>query len=398
MTTATGELTDFFCLPVHVMINDEGVREMIGNIFIDGLGFMPGEMEVCDGRIKKVRILAAEDLQADQRDTYILPGLVDIHSHGCVGCDFSDGDGAGLEKMGRYYAAHGITTFVPASMSLPYKRLEKAFQTAYAYSGRRPEGAARLGGIHMEGPFLSEKKKGAQNGAWLKLPDISEYQRLQDACGHLVKIVDIAPELPGAEAFIKAAAPSCRVSLAHTDASYEQALKAFEAGASHITHLFNGMPPLHHRRPGIVGAAFARENVTVELICDGLHVHPEVVRMVFTLFPGRVCLISDSMRACGMPDGIYELGGQRVIRKGNAARLDDHSLAGAALNLFDDMVNAVHFGVPVIDAVTAATMTPAKAIGMDQEIGSLAAGKRADYIVCDKNFRIRHVAIGDSMI
>lgn len=367
---------------------------MIGNIFIDGLGFMPGEMEVCEGRIKKLRILTVEDLRPDQRDTYILPGLVDIHSHGCVGCDFSDGDGAGLEKMGRYYAAHGITTFVPASMSLPYKTLEKAFQTAYAFSQRRPEGTARLGGIHMEGPYLSEKKKGAQAGEFLKLPDLNEYHRLQDACGHLVKIVDIAPELPGAEAFIETAASSCRVSLAHTDASYEQALKAFEAGASHVTHLFNAMPPLHHRHPGVVGAAFARENVMVELICDGLHVHPEVVRMVFTLFQGRVCLVSDSMRACGMPDGIYELGGQRVIKKGTAARLADHSLAGAALNLFDDMINAVHFGVPVIDAVTAATLTPAKAIGMDQEIGSLEAGKWADYIVCDRNLRIRKVAIG----
>ena len=371
---------------------------MIGNIFMDGLGFMPGELQTERERIRWIRLLPPEALDNAQRETYVLPGLVDIHSHGCAGYDFSDGDPEGLAAMGRYYAAHGITTFLPASMSLPYEQLEQAFHTASAYADCRPESGARLAGIRMEGPFLSDKKKGAQKADYLQLPDIEAFRRLQEGCGHLIRIVDVAPELPGAENFIRNVSASCRVSLAHTNASYEEAIKAFGAGASQVTHLFNGMAPLHHRRPGVIGAAFACKDVMVELICDGLHLHPEIVRMAFTLFPGRVCLISDSMRACGMPDGTYELGGQQVIKKAAAARLSDGSLAGAAVNLYDDMVNAIRFGIPVTDAVTAATLTPARAIGLDQEIGSLEAGKRADYIVCDRDFKIRQVFTGGVQI
>ena len=371
---------------------------MIGNIFMDGLGFMPGELQTEGERIRWIRLLPPEALDKAQRETYVLPGLVDIHSHGCAGFDFSDGDPDGLAAMGRYYAAHGITTFLPASMSLPYEQLEKAFEAARLYSENSPHGGARLAGIRMEGPYLSDKKKGAQKAEYLKLPDIEAFCRLQEGCGHLIRIVDLAPELSGAEDFIRNVSASCRVSLAHTNASYEEAMKAFAAGASHVTHLFNGMAPLHHRQPGVIGAAFACKDVMVELICDGLHLHPEIVRMAFTLFPGRVCLISDSMRACGMPDGTYELGGQQVIKKAAAARLSDGSLAGAAMNLFDDMANAIRFGIPVTDAVTAATLTPARAIGLDREIGSLEAGKRADYIVCDRDFKIRQVFTGGVQI
>ena len=371
---------------------------MIGNIFMDGLGFMPGELQTEGERIRWIRLLPPEALDNAQRETYVLPGLVDIHSHGCAGFDFSDGDPDGLAAMGRYYAAHGITTFLPASMSLPYEQLEQAFHTASFYADCRPKGGARLAGIRMEGPYLSDKKKGAQKAEYLKLPDIEAFCRLQEGCGHLIRIVDLAPELSGAEDFIRNVSASCRVSLAHTNASYEEAMKAFAAGASHVTHLFNGMAPLHHRQPGVIGAAFACKDVMVELICDGLHLHPEIVRMAFTLFPGRVCLISDSMRACGMPDGTYELGGQQVIKKAAAARLSDGSLAGAAMNLFDDMANAIRFGIPVTDAVTAATLTPARAIGLDREIGSLEAGKRADYVICDKDFKVRQVFTGGVQI
>ena len=181
--------------------------------------------------------------------------------------------------------------------------------------------------------------------------------------------------------------------MAHTDASYEEACRAFDAGASHVTHLFNAMPPINHRSPGVIGAAFERDDVTAELICDGLHIHPSIVRMAFRLFPGRICLISDALRCCGMPDGEYELGGQQVTLQGGAARLADGTIAGAACNLFEDMVNAIRFGIPVEDAVLAATLTPAREIGMDQEIGSLEMGKRADFIVCDENWNLEQVYV-----
>ena len=376
-------------------------------IFRGEKGFVKGSFSVADGRIRQITPSSrddsgqaevfSEDLLQEERilleGKYILPGLVDIHTHGNSGCDFSDADEEGLIRMGKYLASHGITSFAPTSMTLPYERLKAAFLTAAAYMNKRPGDGARVAGVHMEGPFFSEKKKGAQNSAFLKLPDSRGFLDLQDACGGAVKIVDIAPELPGAEAFIQEISPVCRVSVAHTDASYEEARRAFDAGASHVTHLFNAMPPINHRSPGVIGAAFERDDVTAELICDGLHIHPSIVRMAFRLFPGRICLISDALRCCGMPDGEYELGGQQVTLQGGAARLADGTIAGAACSLYEDMVNAIRFGIPVKEAILAATLTPAREIGMDQEIGSLEMGKRADFIVCDENWNLEQVYV-----
>ena len=383
-------------------------------IFQGEEGFVRGGLRVEDGRIaeviredaasqRNIGSQAAAELPAPEEETdlegmYVIPGLIDIHSHGNSGYDFSDGNAEGVREMGRYYARHGITSFAPTSMTLPYDRLETAFLTAGSYREDWDGASSRLAGIHMEGPFFSEKKKGAQNSAYLRLPDADAVTRLQKACGGLIRIVDVAPELPGTEEFIKEVSLYCRVSLAHTDASYEDAVRAFDAGASHVTHLFNAMPSLHHREPGVIGAAGEREKVTAELICDGLHVHPSVIRLAFKVFAGRICLISDSLRCCGMPDGEYELGGQTVYLRDGQARLADGTLAGAVSNLFDDMVNAIRFGIPMEQAVMAATINPARAIGADHETGSLEAGKMADFVVCDKEWKIRQVVIGGKAI
>ena len=366
-------------------------------------GFVRGSLRVENGKITEViRETAAQaaggEDAADLQGMYVIPGLIDIHSHGNSGYDFSDGSEEGVREMGRYYARNGITSFAPASMTLPYDKLEKAFLTARSYKEEWDGSSSRLAGIHMEGPFFSEKKKGAQNSAYLRLPDADAVTRLQKACGGLIRIVDVAPELPGTEEFIKEVSLYCRVSLAHTDASYEDAVRAFDAGASHVTHLFNAMPSLHHREPGVIGAAGEREKVTAELICDGLHVHPSVIRLAFKVFAGRICLISDSLRCCGMPEGEYELGGQTVYLRDGHARLADGTLAGAVSNLFDDMVNAIRFGIPLEQAVMAATINPARAIGADHETGSLEAGKMADFVVCDKEWKIRQVVIGGKAI
>ena len=360
-------------------------------------GFVRGGFAVEDGRFAEV-FAGERGGGTDLGGATVLPGLVDIHTHGAAGADFSDGDAEGLARMAAHLARCGVTSFAPTSMTLPYETLEKAFQTAVRLSGDRPAGCARVMGVHMEGPYFSEKKKGAQNGAYLRLPDAEGFRRLYDHCGGLVRIVDVAPELEGAVAFTEAAKALCTVSVAHTDASYEQAAAVYEAGATHLTHLFNAMPGIHHRKPGVIGAASEREGVAAELICDGLHVHPSAVRMAFRLFPGRVCLISDSLRCCGMPDGEYELGGQRVFLSGGVARLADGTIAGAASDLYRDMRNAVSFGIPREEAILAATIRPAREIGRADEIGSIEKGKLADFVICDEALNPQAVYIAGERV
>jgi N-acetylglucosamine-6-phosphate deacetylase len=300
--------------------------------------------------------------------------------------------------MARCYLASGVTSFAPASMTQTYVVLEKAYATARRMVEEDPAGCAKLRGIHMEGPYFSYKKRGAQNADYLKEPDFEGFKKLYDACGGLVRIVDVAPELEGAAAFTGQAKALCTVSVAHTDADYEEAKAVFQAGATHLTHLYNAMPPIHHRRPGVIGAASEQEDVKAELICDGLHVHPSAVRMAFRLFPGRICLVSDSLRCCGMPDGEYELGGQQVFLSGGVARLSDGTIAGAASDLYTDMRNAVTFGIPAEEAVEAATLRPAREIGRADEIGSIAVGKLADFVVCDDALVPSAVYIGGEKV
>ena len=356
-------------------------------------GYVRGGFQVEEGRFVEIICGKINGEGQDLGGARILPGLIDIHTHGAVGADFSDGCLTGLVRMGKYLAGHGITSFAPASMTLPYETLNTAYQTAKMLRDCRPEGCARIAGIHMEGPFFSEKKKGAQNAAYLRDPDFEAFSKLYRECGGLIRIVDVAPELPGAALFTEQAKDLCTVSVAHTAADYDQAQAVFEAGASHLTHLFNAMPPIHHRRPGVIGAASERETVCAELICDGLHVHPSAVRMAFRLFGNRICLISDSLRCCGMPDGEYELGGQKVYLSGGVARLEDGTIAGSATNLFECMRNAVRFGISEYDAIMAATALPAKEIG-DDEAGMIAEGRLADFLVCDEELNLKQVYMG----
>ena len=232
----------------------------------------------------------------------------------------------------------------------------------------------------------------------MKLPDLDGFRRLWEGCGGLVRIVDVAPELEGAVPFTAGAKELCTVSVAHTDADYDAAKAVYAAGASHLTHLYNAMPPIHHRKPGVIGAASERDDVIAELICDGLHVHPGAVRMAFKLFPGRICLISDSLRCCGMPDGEYELGGQQVFLSGGVARLADGTIAGAASDLYQDLRNAISFGIDRDEVIRATTIRPAREIGCEAEIGSIEAGKRADFVVCGVDLEREAVYIGGERV
>ena len=344
-----------------------------------------------------LRTVPAED-GLDLNGALVIPGLVDIHTHGNSGADFSDGDYEGLKTMAAYSACMGVTSFAPTSMTLPYETLSRAFAAGRRLADEQPLGCARIMGIHMEGPFFSEKKKGAQNAAYLRLPDAAAFRKLFDDCGGLIRIADVAAELEGAEDFTRAVSALCTVSIAHTDADYEAACRVFDAGASHVTHLFNAMPPLHHRKPGVIGAAAEREEVVAELIGDGLHIHPSVIRLAFRLFPERLCIISDSLRCCGMPDGEYELGGQPIWLKGRLATLADGTIAGSASNLYDCLLTVIGCGVPREQAIRAATILPARELGCADRIGSLEAGKCADFVVCGPALERRGVYLGGERV
>jgi N-acetylglucosamine-6-phosphate deacetylase len=361
-------------------------------VFRPDFTFRKGGFAIENGRFADIDDCFADgglNGSVDLGGRFVVPGLVDIHTHGNSGADFSDGDYGGLVRMARYLLDHGVTSFAPASLTLPEKQLMAAVTTGVRLRRERPDGAARIRGINMEGPFFNSAKKGAQNADFIRLPDFGFFSRLAAAADGLVKIVCVAPELEGAIDFIQKASRVCNVSVAHTAATYEQAKAGFDAGARHVTHLFNAMPPLGHRDPGVVGAAAENAAVRVELISDGVHIHPSVVRMVFTLFGAdRVILISDAVAACGMPDGRYTLGGLNIIVSGQKATLEDGTIAGSTTNLCRCVQAAISFGVRPEDAIRAATYNPARAIGADHEIGSIESGKIADFVIFNPDWTL----------
>ena len=369
-------------------------------IIKNGLVFTEdGKFEEKELYIEGDKITSTESGETlDASGLYVIPGLTDIHFHGCVGYDFCDGTQEALEKMAQYQLANGITTICPASMTFSEEQLTDIFTNAAAY---KSENGATLVGINMEGPFISMEKKGAQNGEYIHKPDAEMFERLQNAANGLIKLCDIAPEVDGAMECIEKISDKVRVSLAHTAADFDIAEEAFKKGAKHVTHLYNAMNPYTHRAPGPIGAACDDENVMVELICDGVHSHPSTVRTTFKMFgDDRIVLISDSMMACGLEDGQYTLGGQAVTVKGNLATLTElGNIAGSVTNLMKCMRKAVkEMGIPLESAVKCATANPTKAIGIYDKYGSLAPGKQADVVLLDKNLDIKYIVKSGEVI
>lgn len=330
----------------------------------------------------------AEDGQEiDASGCVAIPGLTDIHFHGCMGHDFCDGTREAIDAMAAYEVSIGVTNIVPASMTLSEDMLLEICRTAKAYKEEGvQEKRAQFWGINMEGPFVSTAKKGAQNGEYIHKPDLEMFDKLNEASGNCVKLLDLAPEEEGAMELIEKRHDQVVISLAHTCADYDTALAAFQKGASHVTHLYNAMNPYTHRAPGLIGAAADEKKVEVELICDGVHIHPAAVRTTFKMFgDDRIILISDSMRATGLEDGDYTLGGQYVKVTGNLATLKDGTIAGSVTNLMDCMRTAVlKMGIPLESAVRCAAVNPAKSVGIYDTCGSITAGKYADVVLLDK--------------
>ena len=362
-------------------------------VFTEDQIFQEGEIHMVEDRFENTG--GDKDGKVlDGKGCFAIPGLIDLHFHGCKGYDFCDGTLEAIQEIARYEASVGVTAIAPATMTLPVEELEKILRVAADYR-RSPHEGADLVGINMEGPFISKEKKGAQDTRNIIPCDAEVCRRFLKASEGLVKFIGIAPECsPEAEAFIGEVKDEVQISLAHTNADYDSAMKAFAAGASHAVHLYNAMPPFSHRAPGVIGAVADNPQVMAEIICDGVHIHPAVVRATFQMLGAdRMILISDSMRATGMPDGQYTLGGLDVNVSGNRATLvSDGALAGSVTNLMDCVRTAVkEMGLPLETAVACATKNPAKSLGIYDQYGSITPGKKANLVLLDESLEIRAV-------
>lgn len=377
-------------------------------VYTEEKKFTEGMIITKSDRIEKV-ILGSDEYHTDMETEeiidgngcYCIPGMIDLHFHGCQGYDVCDGTKEALEVISKYEASIGVTAIAPATMTLPVQELEDVLTNAAEYKKMQETGNAVPGadllGLNMEGPFISKIKKGAQDERNIIPCNVQVYQKFQKAADGLVKFIGIAPEEKGNEnaaEFISKIKDEVSVSLAHTNADYDTAKSAFDAGANHVVHLYNAMPPFSHRAPGVIGAAADSPHVMSEIICDGVHIHPSAVRSAFRMMGAEhMILISDSMRAAGMPDGQYTLGGLDVNVKGNRATLvSDGALAGSVTTLPDCVRTVVkEMQIPLETAIACATINPAKSLGVDDLYGSITVGKKADLVLWDEDLKLKTV-------
>ncbi len=313
----------------------------------------------------------------------LLPGFINIHVHGSVGVDTMDADPASIEKMSLFEAAHGVTCFLPTTMTAPQGtilRVIEAVRQAMVNTN-----GARILGVHLEGPYISPEKPGAQATESISAPDTQAYNELFDS--GCVQLITIAPEIKGSLALIRAAHEhDITIAAGHSIATYDQTLAAVAAGLSHVTHLYNGMPGFHHRQPGLLGAALTQDSLSVEVIADLIHVHPAAIEIALKCKPAeKLVLVTDSMRAAGMPDGIYDLGGQAVTVEQGIARLQNGALAGSTLSL-DRAINNIMqaLSLSLEKTVRLATANAAHVLGLQEHKGTIAAGMDADLVIWNK--------------
>ncbi len=329
----------------------------------------------------------------DANGGYVSPGLIDIHIHGYLGEDTSDGNADGIFKMANGIMKNGVTSFCPTTMTVSMDEINKSLDVVRSLKeeSKSWQGAEILG-VNLEGPFINPKKKGAQAETHIKKPDAKFIIDNSD----IICLATMAPEMENGYEEIKEISEKCNVvvSVGHTDATFEETIKAIESGATHITHLFNAQTPLHHRNPGVVGAALLKD-VTTELIADTFHVHKGLFGLLDSVKDDKLVLITDCTRAGGMPDGEYTLGGQPIFVKGVQCLLEDGTIAGSVLKLNDAVKNfKENANVPLWKAIAKASINAAKAIGVDDHKGSIETGKDADIIITDNDFNVMKTIIG----
>jgi len=377
------------------------------NIYTKDHIFQKGNIILKDGLIQNIELeddesikeISFEDLGSkedvlDVNGKYVIPALMDIHFHGALGSDFCDGTKESLDAISMYECKNGVLEICPATMTVPEDQIEKILSNAANY--KEQEKGSSLVGINLEGPFISPLKMGAQNPENIKNASLELFEKWQALSKGLIRLLDIAPEEANNMKVIKDIKEknkNIHISIAHSNCNYDEAKECFKNGADHLTHLWNAMNMMQHRNPGPAVAGM-EEGAFAELICDGIHIHPAMVRLAFKMFgDDKIVLISDSIRASGMPDGEYDLGGQNVLVRGRKAVLKDNenALAGSVTNLFECMKNCVSFGIPLETAIRASSENPAKSIGLFNEYGSIEKGKIANLLVLNDNLELEQV-------
>jgi len=343
--------------------------------------------EKIQGIVAPAEIPAGADI-IDADGKYVIPGLIDMHIHGYLGEDASDGSFDGIRTMAEGVAKNGVTSFLPTTMTVSYDELRAAFaqiRRGVEESMADSWQGAQILGVNAEGPFINPSKKGAQAGENIRPGDAAFLKEYLD----IIRVFTIAPEMPGNMDCIREMAGKCLISMGHTNATYDEAAAGIEAGVGHVTHLFNAQTALMHRDPGVVGAALTDDRVSTELIADAFHVNAHLFPLVAKMKGEKLVLITDCTRAGGLEDGEYTLGGQPIFVKGIECRLADGTIAGSVLKLNHAVRNLLAYtGLPVWEAVNAASLNPAKRIGADAVKGSLEPGKDADIAICDAEFNI----------
>lgn len=374
------------------------MKAIINGRIVTPTGTLEGKALLFDEKIRGIvspaEIGDAEVIDAEGK--YIVPGLIDIHIHGYQGADASDGDAEAVVRMAEGLAKNGVTAWLPTTMTISYEALYKAFDSIRVAMKNNPNGAVILG-VNSEGPFICESKKGAQNGAHIRPCDVAFLKEHSD----IIRVFTVAPEEPGNMQAIRevAAETNILISIGHSSAKYPTAMESIEAGVRHATHLFNAMTALAHRDPGIVGAVLSDERVSAELICDTFHVNPALFPLLSKIKGDKLVMITDCLRAGGLEDGEYDLGGQTVVLKDNLCRLLDGTIAGSVLTLNKGVLNMLkNTTLPVHTCVKMASLNPACAIGVDKTKGSIEVGKDADLFLADDEFNTYGTFIGGKKV
>lgn len=331
---------------------------------------------------------------ADRFEGLLVPGFIDIHVHGAAGADFMDGTVQAAETIARFHAQHGTVAMAGTTLSASSESIGRAISAIAEAATRRATHCAEIVAVHLEGPYLNPARAGAQHLASIRPPDLDETQRWLDLAGGLRCLMTVAPEVEGAFPLLVRFREAITFSLGHTEATYAKAIEAFDHGATHVTHLFNAMAPLHHREPGLAGAVLVNDQVTAEVIADGLHLHRALLRLLGLTLSRRLVLVTDAMRACGMPFGTYKLYHHDVVVDENGARLNNGVLAGSVLTMANAVRNMVELaGLPLELTIPMASLIPARILGIDHRKGRIQAGYDADLLVLSSKLEPARVFI-----